>query len=653
MALDRDEPEDSRITLTARREAPSPGKALRTLMFPLRATPQMSPRARAVHFSKLEAGRPVRGPRGGGGGQRRVLVKARVVRMTPGAAKALMTHVRYVERDGVGPVGEDGRFFDRNTDLADGKAFASRCADDRHHFRIIVNPEDGRDLADLKAYAREFMARVERDIGTSIDWLAGEHHDTGRPHLHLLLRGKRDDGRDLVLPRDYVSHGLRGRAQELATEILGPRLEQARSSAQDVSANRFSPIDRSLIAASREGRLAIAALAGMDEPLALRRLTHLETQGFIRRERAGRWRIPDDLRRSLEIAGDREAREAAAGKAVWGTPVDPARLEAVSVTPGETLVGAYVGHAPMGPHPTGPQVVVVDLMDGRLGHVRLPSKDSLLALDRVPEGAIVRFRAKPLSLRPSDQTIAEIARERGGTYSAGDHRAAHPTDREAFIERHLRRLEAMSREGACEALGGGRFRIPEGYAEAALKVDQSRQNGAAVHLGVLDDRPLDRQVRAQGRTWLDSTLTVGSASGVAPNGFGKTVREAQVQRADHLKGLGIGGGHPLTLSADQMMTLRTQEVQAVFGRLGFPNRSVSLAQEGQRFSGVYLSRIHVAGNAYAVVEGKAGIVLAPWRAALEACRGQAITGVLQSGSVDFTFGLQRGLGTGRGRGLEL
>lgn len=652
MGLDQDESEGWRTKLTARRETPSPGKALRTLMFPLRATPQMSPRARAAHFSKLEAGRTVRAPRGGGGGQRRVLVKARVVRMTPGAARALMTHVRYVERDGVGPAGEDGRFFGRDADQVDGRAFASRCADDRHHFRIIVNPEDGRDLPDLKAYAREFMARVERDMGTAIDWIAGEHHDTGRPHLHLLLRGKRDDGPDLVLPRDYVSHGLRRRAQELATEILGPRLEQVRSSEQDVSANRFTTMDRSLIAASREGRLAMGDLAGMDEPLALRRLTHLETQGFVQREKAGRWRIPHGLRQTLEIAGEREAREVAAGKAVWGTQADAARLEAVSVTHQEPLVGAYVGHAPMGPQPAGPQVVVINLVDGRLGHVRLPSRDSLLALDRVPEGAIVKVWATPPSPRPSDLTTAEIARERGGIYSAEDHRAARPVDREAFIERHLRRLEAMSREGACEALGGGRFRVPDGYVESTFKVDQSRQNGSTVQLRVLDDRPLDRQVEAPGRTWLDTTLTGRSPTGTA-TGFGRTLGEAQVQRADHLKALGIGGGHPLTLSAEQMMTLRTREVQAVFESLGFPNRSVSLAKEGRRFSGVYLSRIHIAGNAYAVVEGKAGVVLAPWRAALEACRGQAMTGVLQGGAVDFTFGLQSGLGAGRGRGLEL
>ncbi|RYG20102.1 MAG: type VI secretion protein, partial [Caulobacteraceae bacterium] len=288
MALDPEDPNALRIRLSARREKPPSPGPVRTLMFPLRATPQTPPRARARHFAARASGRTVRPARGGPAGQRRVLVKARVVRMTPGAAKALMTHVRYVERDGVGAAGEEGRFFDRETDTADGRAFAGRCAGDRHHFRIVVNPEDGRELPDLKVYARAYMARVERDMGTSIDWIAGEHHDTGRPHLHLLLRGRRDDGRDLVLPRDYVSHGLRGRAQELATELLGPRLEAGRSSGEALTANRFTPLDRTLIGLAREGRLAMSELAGAglaetDQALALRRLTHLETEGFITR----------------------------------------------------------------------------------------------------------------------------------------------------------------------------------------------------------------------------------------------------------------------------------------------------------------------------------------------------------------------------------
>lgn len=650
--MDRDDASDWRLKLTARREAPPTASGLRTVMFPVRATPQMSAKARAQHFSAKGAGRSVRPARvSAATGHRRVMVKARVVKMMPGAAKALMTHVRYVERDGVGQAGEEGRFFSRDADVADGKAFAERCTGDRHHFRIIVNPEDGRELPDLKTYARSFMAQVERDMGTPIDWIGGEHHDTGRPHLHLLLRGKRDDGRDLVLPRDYVSHGMRGRAQELATEILGPTLEQVATREQDLVANRFTAMDRSLIAASQDGRISMADLAGPDHSDALRRLTHLETQGFISRERAGRWRLPDDLRQTLEAVGEREARDIAVSKAIWATDVagETSRLQAVSVVPGKPLTGACVGHAAIGPQAAGPQVVVVDLLDGRLGHVRVPSRDSLLILDRVPEGAVLHLSATPLTHRPSDLTIAEIARERGGFYSAADHRLARPTDRATFIERHVRRLEAMSREGACEGLGQGRFRIPEDYADTALRIDQVRQPGGAVQIRVLDDRTLSEQVTAHGRTWLDTTLHRGPPSDVGSVGFGKGARDGLEQRAEHLRSLGIGSGHPFTLSPADMSRLQSQEIESLFQRLGSPGKAISLAKEGQRFSGVYLSKVHVAGLTYGVVEGKAGIVLAPWRAALEACRGQAMTGVLQAGAVDFTLGLQ----ADRGRGLEL
>ncbi|MFN7106760.1 MAG: DUF3363 domain-containing protein [Brevundimonas sp.] len=50
-----------------------------------------------------------------------------------------------------------------------------------------------------------------------------------------------------------------------------------------------------------------------------------------------------------------------------------------------------------------------------------------------------------------------------------------------------------------------------------------------------------------------------------------------------------------------------------------------------------------------MIESKTAVTLAPWRPALEACRGQALTGVMQGGQVDFRFGQSRG----RGLGLEL
>jgi type IV secretory pathway VirD2 relaxase len=53
---------------------------------------------------------------------------------------------------------------------------------------------------------------MESDLGTKLDWVAIDHYDTAQPHTHLLVRGARDDGKDLVMPRQYISHGIRERA---------------------------------------------------------------------------------------------------------------------------------------------------------------------------------------------------------------------------------------------------------------------------------------------------------------------------------------------------------------------------------------------------------------------------------------------------------
>jgi len=638
---------DWRPPLTARRETPPVG---RTAGLVGRATPGMPPRARALHFSAKGSAQRVRPVRSAAGGQRRVMVKARVVRMTPGAKKALMTHVRYVAREGAGTEGEQGRYFDARSDDADARAFAGRCETDRHHFRLIVNPEDGRDLPDFKTYARRFMAQVEGDMGTALDWVAGAHFDTGRPHLHILLRGKRDDDRDLVLPREYVSHGLRGRAQELATEILGPRQDRSTDVEREVAADRFTRLDRTLLAGVRDGRLALESVAVEWRSEVLRRLVHLETRGRVTRDGPERWSVPADFRERLQAHGERDARERAAAKALWSSewPGQVERLEPLELTAGETVTGAYVGVQPIGPYGSGPQALVLETFEGRLGHVRLPSLDAALALDRVPAGAIVEISARPRRLRTSDQTIAEIASEGAGVYSAEVHGSRRPEDSPTFVDRHLRRLEAMSREGACHPMGGGRFAIGADYPERAAAVDRARLGAAELRVRVQDARPLDAQVRAEGFTWLDRGLRgqVDIGSG------GSLAEEARIrlqERAGVLRGRGLGSGAPLRLGKADERTLAAREVKGVFERLGAGGKPVFLARAGQSFSGVYMDRVHVSGSPYAVIEGGHGITLAPWRAALEACRGQAMTGVLQAGAVDFRFGQQ----LGRGQGMEL
>src|SRR5260221_1900711 len=190
-------------------------------------------------------------------GSRRVVTKARVVRHTGSRFRSapLSNHVIYLKRDGVTHDGADARMFDARSDAADEQAFAERCRDDRHHFRFIVSPEDAAQLQDLRTFTRELMADAERDLGTRLDWIAVDHWNTDNPHVHVLIRGRGDDGKDLVISRAYISRGFRDRAAERVTLELGPRSEQEIRSAleKEVEAERWTSLDWALRDAVDEG----------------------------------------------------------------------------------------------------------------------------------------------------------------------------------------------------------------------------------------------------------------------------------------------------------------------------------------------------------------------------------------------------------------
>src|SRR3546814_255428 len=118
-------------------------------------------------------------------------------------------------------------------DQVDGKAFLERADGDRHQFRFIVAPEDGAEYDELKPMIRRLMSQVEQDLDTTLDWVAVDHFNTGHPHSHIMLRGVDDRGDNLVIAREYISHGIRERAMRLATLDLGPRTEIGRASCRE------------------------------------------------------------------------------------------------------------------------------------------------------------------------------------------------------------------------------------------------------------------------------------------------------------------------------------------------------------------------------------------------------------------------------------
>ena len=111
-------------------------------------------------------------------------------------------------------------------------------------------------MSDLRTFTRELMADAERDLGTKLDWVAVDHWNTDNPHIHVLVRGRADDGQDLVISRDYISRGFRGRAAERVTLELGPRSEQEIRNAleKEVEAERWTSLDRALARHLRRSR---------------------------------------------------------------------------------------------------------------------------------------------------------------------------------------------------------------------------------------------------------------------------------------------------------------------------------------------------------------------------------------------------------------
>ncbi|MEG8049025.1 hypothetical protein QP178_03655 [Sphingomonas aurantiaca] len=114
--------------------------------------------------------------------QRRVIVKASIVKLAGKGASAAAAHLRYLQRDETTRDGERGALYGRDSDAVDAKDFRERATSDRHQFRFIVSPEDGDQYDDLKPLTRRLMQRMEEDLGTRLDWVAVDHFNTGHPH---------------------------------------------------------------------------------------------------------------------------------------------------------------------------------------------------------------------------------------------------------------------------------------------------------------------------------------------------------------------------------------------------------------------------------------------------------------------------------------
>jgi type IV secretory pathway VirD2 relaxase len=235
-------------------------------------------------------------------------------------------HGRYLARDSAASEGNIRHMgFDGDSENVDIQSRLNTWQDagDERLWKFIVSPEFG-DRIDMEKLTRDLMARIEKDLGVSTEWVAITHHNTDHRHTHVALRGVDGNGRPILFDRQFIQHGIREIAQELCTRQLGYRTPADALVAQEreVHQHRFTSLDRMIektsqqkpddptrLVANANGPAAKSDSGPRSQTLIAQRLRALEQMGLAEASPEGGWYVKSDfgkVLRAMQKAADRQ-----------------------------------------------------------------------------------------------------------------------------------------------------------------------------------------------------------------------------------------------------------------------------------------------------------------------------------------------------------
>jgi len=483
------------------------------------------------------------------------------------------------------------------------------------------------------------MNRIEADLGTRLDWVAVDHWNTDNPHTHLVVRGRDDTGKDLIIAGDYIADGFRHRAAELATEWLGLRteLEIHQTMQREVEQERWTSLDKSLQREIDDDGLI--HIERFNEPrlqrqrlLLVGRLQRLRRMELADEIQPGVWAVHADAEKTLRTLGERGDIIRTMQRAMSGQSRELAVFE--TGDDGRTVLGRVAAKG-LADELRDKGYLVVDGIDGKAHYVALPPKSELA---QYPMGAVVEVKGSA-NIRTADKTIAALAKD--GLYRTDHHlaivqRQAKP-DRtpQEIVTAHVRRLETLRRAGIVERIADGVWKIPADLPERGRQYDAQRMGGVAVDLK--SHLPIERQARTIGATWLDQQL-IGGGKGLGDLGFGSEVKHAMQQRADFLEEQGLADkrGQRVILVRNLLATLRNRELaqaaKDTTAETGLEHRHIT---DGQRVSGIYRRSITLASGRYAMLNDGMGFTLVPWKPVIEQRLGQQLSATVRGEAVSW------------------
>jgi len=271
------------------------------------------------------------------------------------------------------------------------------------------------------------MRQIEQDLDTALDWLVVDHFNTGQPHTHIVARGVTDQGKILYIAGDYIAHGIRARASDLVTRQLGRQteLEVQQKLGREVDHDRFTRLDRTLLAEPEDGRVDLRISPGQsylvraNRHLLIARLRKLEAMELADPVEPGVWELSPRLEWALKHLGQRidtiGIMQRALGEEAAERSVSHFTIH--RDLPRSPVTGHLRGKGLAGDGLADKVHLVIDGVDGRVHYVEL---DAVLVSDDARIGAILTVGKEP-SARSVDKTIAALAARNHGFYDPSQH----------------------------------------------------------------------------------------------------------------------------------------------------------------------------------------------------------------------------------------
>lgn len=287
--------------------------------------------------------------------------------------------------------------------------------------------------------------------------------------------------------------------------------------------------------------------------------------------------------------------------------------------------------------------LIVDGIDGRTHFVVIGKGD---AIEPLPENSIVRITPTRGEIRDVDRTIAAVAAANGGRYDQSAHLRHIPGASPAFVETHIRRLEAMRRLGGfVERNADGSWTVaPDHLAKAAAyELRQSRDRPVTVE--ILSAVGIDRLPRAEAVTWLDREASEGRDIAARDKGFGREVRSAMALRQQWLidEELADAAGERIAYRRGAVNALQRRELLRLARLIARDTgKRFSETKSGDPVEGKLARRIDAAGGRYALVEKAKEFTLVPWKPVIERHVGKDVAGMMREHGVNWRIGRDRG-----------